>query len=153
MLRRLIPLALFLVVSGTAFAGPASDAVRFFYAPDANETDPANRDRFTDPALSKLAEYDASTNGGEELGCIDWVMAIDAQDVDEDELARTLTLEEKVTGDTASVIARFRLFADAQSAREVVWSLRKVDGAWKVADIASPVSDWRLSGLDCIGAE
>jgi len=153
MLRRLIPLALLVVLPGMAIAGPASDAVRFFYAPDANETDPANRDRFTDPALSKLAEYDASTQNGEELGCIDWVMAIDAQDVDEDELAKTLTLEEKLSGDAATVTARFRLFADSPSDREVVWSLRKVDGAWKVADIASPVSDWRLSEIDCTSGQ
>ncbi|MBX3566678.1 MAG: hypothetical protein KF914_01385 [Rhizobiaceae bacterium] len=132
-----------------ALAGPASDAVRFFYAPDANETDPANRDRFTEPALAKLAEYDASTKNGEELGCIDWVLAVDAQDLDESELARSLQLEEKVSGDVGTVTARFRLFADEASRREIVWDVRKVDGAWKVADIASPVSDWRLSQIDC----
>lgn len=132
-----------------AIAGPASDAVRFFYSPDVNETDPANRNRFTDPALAKLAEYDKTTGDGTELGCIDWVLAIDAQDVDDAELAKSLKLEEKVDGDTATVTARFRLFADDSSAREIVWDMARVDGAWKVADIASPASDWRLSALDC----
>lgn len=132
-----------------ALAGPASDAVRFFYAPDVNETDPANRSRFTDPALGKLAEYDKTTGDGTELGCIDWVLAIDAQDVDDAELAKSLELEEKVEGDKATVTARFRLFADEASTREILWDLAKVDGAWKVADIASPASDWRLSALAC----
>lgn len=150
MLKRLIPLAmLLLLVPTAAFAGPATDAVRYFYSPDANETDPANRDRFTGPALAKLGEYDASTRGGEELGCIDWVMAIDAQDLDEAELARSLELDEKVDGDTATVTARFKLFADEGSRREIVWDLAKVGGDWKIADIASQTTGWRLSQLDC----
>lgn len=149
-MRRLLAAVSFCLMSATvAFAGPASDAVKFFYAPDANETDPANRTRFAEPALSKLAEYDRSAEAGE-LGCIDWVMAIDAQDVDEAELARTLKLEEQVTGDDATVTAHFSLFpAPDDGERTVVWTLKKVDGAWKVSDIASPDSEWRLSQLEC----
>jgi hypothetical protein len=145
--KLLIAMALSLMPATAAFAGPASDAVKFFYAPDANETDPANRGRFTDPAASKLAEYDRSAEGGE-LGCIDWVMAIDAQDVNEEELARTLKLEEKVSGDDATVTARFKLFPTPDDAeRSVIWTLKKVGGAWKVADIAT--ADWALSKLEC----
>lgn len=132
-----------------AIAGPASDAVRYFYSPEVNDLDPANRSRFTDPALAKLAEYDKSSSDGTEVGCIDWVLALDAQDFDDAELAKSLKLEETVEGDKATVTARFRLFADDASSREIIWDMTKVDGAWKVADIASPASDWRLSALDC----
>ena len=149
MRRFLTAVALCLISTSAVVAGPASDAVKFFYAPDANETDPGNRARFTEPALSKLAEYDRSAEGGE-LGCIDWVMAIDAQDVDEAELARTLKLDEQVSGDDATVTARFKLFPNSEDGeRSVVWTLKQVDGDWKIADIAQADGTWRLSALEC----
>ena len=64
---------------------------------------------------------------------------------------KTLKLDEKVSGDAATVTAKFSLLDDNQpeSAREIVWSLKKVGTAWKVADIAAPADDWKLSALDC----
>ena len=46
--------------------------------------------------------------------------------------------------------AKFSLFENQpDSQREIVWSLKNVDGAWKVSDIESKTSDWKLSELDC----
>ncbi len=137
-------------LSSSALAGPASDAVKKFYTPSVEfEAEPALRGRFVDPAKAMLDLYD-KTLQPEEVGCIDFVLAIDAQDYDQGELDRTLKLKETVSGDNATVVADFNLFPDdAESVRQIEWTLKQVDGAWKVADIASKASDWRLSTFDC----
>jgi hypothetical protein len=128
-----------------AFAGAASDAVRFFYEGPTFEPDPSVRDHFIDPAKTKFEQNDQNE------GCIDWVLAIDAQDVDDATLAKTLKLTEAVNGDAAEVTAIFTLFPDNQesSKREILWTLKEIDGAWKIADIASKTSGWKLSELEC----
>lgn len=144
-----IAVALF---AAPAFAGPASDAVRYFYSPEVSISDPQNRDRFVDPALAQLAADDRLSDGGTEIGCIDFAMQYDAQDLDDEEVAKTLKLTEMVAGDTAEVTAEFRLFpGDESSRRSILWSLRNVGGAWKIADIASAGGDWRFSEFDCAG--
>lgn len=133
----------------SSFAGPASDAVRFFYAPPGFEADPVERERFMDPAR---AIFDANDrlSGGDEVGCIDFGLAIDGQDYDEGEIARTLVLREEVDEDTAEVTATFRQFpGEEQSRREILWYLAMLDGEWKVYDIASLTGDWQLSAFDC----
>jgi len=150
--HRSILLALALGLATEAcWAGPASDAVRRFYQPEVGfEPDLALRDHFVDPAKSIFEKNDRLSNNGDEIGCIDFVLAIDAQDLDQDEIDRTLKLTEKATGDTAVVTATFRLFPGEEGyPREIVWDLRQVDGAWKVADIASITNDWRLSEFSC----
>jgi hypothetical protein len=153
MTRRLIRYGLTGVLLGIApaasLAGEASDAVMFFYSEPTYEPDPALRDRFVDPAKSVFAASDKVAVNGD--ACIDWVLAIDAQDYDEATLASTLKLAESVKGDAAEVTATFTLFPDAQanSRREVLWTLREVGGAWKVADIASRTGGWTLSELTC----
>jgi len=133
-----------------AHAGEASETVRGFYSDVEFEADPSFRDRFVDPAKAKFAENDAQSSNGEEVGCIDFVLAIDAQDYDEKVLAKTLQLSEDVQGEAATVTAKFSLFENQDDAqREIVWSLKNVDGAWKVSDIESKTSDWKLSQLDC----
>jgi hypothetical protein len=134
---------------GAAFAGAASDAVMFFYSEPTYEPDPALRDRFVDPARSVFEASDKVAANGD--ACIDWVLAIDAQDYDDATLARTLKLAESVSGDAAEVTATFTLFPDGQarSEREVLWTLKDVGGAWKVADIASRTNGWKLSELTC----
>jgi hypothetical protein len=132
-----------------AFAGPASDAVRFFYTPPNFAADPVLRDRFIDPARAIFEANDKISSDGE-VGCIDFGLAVDAQDYDEGEIARTLDLSEEITGDTAEVTARFQLYPDQEeSRREVLWTLARKGGQWKVSDIASLSSDWRLSEFDC----
>jgi hypothetical protein len=156
--RRLLNLkvlAVFAVMSmtSTAHSGPASDAVRFFYTPVGYEPEAGLRDRFVDPAKSIFDQNDKMTET-EEMGCIDFVLAIDGQDFDQAELDRTLKLTEKVAGDSAEVTATFELFPkQADSAREIVWSLKKVGNDWKVADIQSITTDWKLSEFDCGGKQ
>jgi hypothetical protein len=35
----------------------------------------------------------------------------------------------------------------------MVWSLKKVDGTWKISDIASKTSNWKLSALECVAGQ
>jgi hypothetical protein len=148
---KLLPvvLAMAVLAPAAAHAGPASDAVKFFYSPAGYEPDPKVRDRFVDPAKAKFEENDKIAAGGE--ACIDWMLGVDAQDFDQAELDKTLKLTETVTGDTAAVDATFSLLpgGDADSKREVVWSLKKVGADWKVSDIESKTNDWKLSELKC----
>jgi len=141
--------ALLLVLSSsTAFAGPPSDLVRTFYHPVGYEADPAVRDKFTDPAKALFERNDKASDQGEI--CIDFVPSVDAQDLDQSVVDRTLKLEEMVEGDTAKVTASFMLFADQpDSQRIMLWTLRREAGAWKVADIASQTNGWTLSELGC----
>jgi hypothetical protein len=140
---------LVLLVPAPAWAGPASDVVRFFYDEPTFEPDPSVRDHFVDPAMGQFERNDALSGDGD-AGCIDWVLAIDAQDCDDATLEKTLKLDETVNGDAAEVSATFTLFPSGDdSAREIVWSLREVGGDWKVSDIESKTTDWKLSELDC----
>jgi hypothetical protein len=141
--------AILAVAATPALAGGASDFVRGFYTDIQNESDPIYRDKFVDPAKTKLDENDKTPDG--DVGCIDGILALDAQDYDDQAVKKTLKLDEKVSGETATVTAKFKLFDDSEpdSAREVVWSLKHVGGAWKVADIADAADQWKLSELDC----
>lgn len=133
-----------------AFAGPASDAVKYFYDHPGAETDRATRGRYTSPAADILNLADANATP-DEVGCIDFALSLDAQDVDVAAVSRTLKLDEQITGEKAVVTARFKLFddADANSLREIEWDLTKIGNDWKVSDIASKAGEWRLSTLDC----
>lgn len=136
-----------------ALAGPASNAVKFFYMPKVKfEADAKYRDRFTEPVTRLFDLNDqAQKNKPDEVPCIDFAPGLDAQDYDEKTVAKTLKLSEQVDGDSAVVTATFSLFPEGdESKREMVWSLKKVDGKWKVADIASKSSGWTLSALECM---
>jgi hypothetical protein len=134
-----------LLFAGPAFAGAPADAVRYFYSNIGSETEPDNRDRFTGLARAALdANEEAANRGG--AACIDFILALDSQDLDQNEIGSSLALNETVNGPTADVIASFTLF---RQPHEVEWSLQQVDGAWKVADVASRTGNWRLSGLRC----
>jgi hypothetical protein len=134
-----------LLFAGPAFAGAPADAVRYFYSNIGSETEPDNRDRFTGLARAALdANEEAANSGG--AACIDFILALDSQDLDQNEIGSSLALNETVNGPTADVIASFTLF---RQPHEVEWSLQQVDGVWKVADVASRTGNWRLSGLRC----
>lgn len=144
--------ALFAFAAFPAFAGPASDAVRFFYVPVRWEADPQFRDRFVEPAKTLFDLNDKAPEG--EIGCVDFGPGIDAQDYDDATIKKTLKLDEQVDGDGATVTARFQLFPEGEGAeREMRWTLRNVGGAWKIADIESVSSGWRLSELNCFLGE
>jgi hypothetical protein len=133
-----------------AVAGPASDAVRFFYVPVQWEADPQFRDRFTGPAKTLFDLNDKMPEG--EIGCIDFGPGIDAQDYDDATIKKTLKLSEEVTGDTATVTATFTLFPDhsEEAKRDMRWLLAREGGKWKISDIVSVTSGWTLSELECL---
>jgi hypothetical protein len=135
-----------------ALAGPASDAVRYFYEPVRWEADPEIRDRFTGPAKALFDANDLMPEG--EMDCLGFAPSIDGQDFDDDTLAQTLELSEAVDGGNATVTATFQLFAgEEESQRMIDWMLVEEGGAWKVADIASRNADWALSEFACPPAE
>jgi len=139
------PLAALLLAGQAALAGEASETVRPFYLRPGLELEPEGRARFIDPALKVLEQNDAIRQGGEE-GCLDPALPFDDTDYDAAEVAATLDLGEVVRGELATVVAAFR--ADGDTHR-VQWQLKKVDGAWKVSDIASMGKDWALSRFQC----
>ena len=133
--------ALFILIAAPAFAGPASEAVRFFYTSIGAEFDPQNRDRFVDPARALLEANDTGDDR-----CVDFGIAVDGQDYDEAEILRTLDLRESVQGDGAIVMAHFTLFGEKRS---IEWTLEREGRAWKVADVMSLQGGWRLSDFEC----
>jgi hypothetical protein len=125
--------------------------VKFFYSPEKFVADAKYRDRFVEPVTKLFEQNDKAMKSADAIPCIDADPALDAQDFDQNELSKTLELSEAVTGDAAEVTAKFRLFPDGEGVdREMAWSLKKIDGKWKVADIASKTNGWRLSELECV---
>lgn len=145
-IRLLAAIPFLLAPVPAAFAGPASDVVRYFYENLGSETLEENRDRYTGPAKAYLDANDRVWTEREEV-CLDFAFAIDAQDYDEEELARTLALDETVDGSGAVVVARFSLFGES---RNIEWTLAGEGGAWKVSDVAGLDGEgWRLSEFVC----
>ena len=147
-----LAVAMSIALPCAALAGQASNALKFFYVPDVKfEADAKYRDRFTEPVIKLFEANDkAQKEKPDEVSCIDFDPGLDAQDFDQKTLSKTLKLAEAVSGDTAEVTASFNLFPESDdSKREMVWSLKKVDGKWKIADITSKTSDWKLSALGC----
>ena len=148
-----LPLALsaLLFAVPAAHAGQATNAVKFFYVPsDKFVADGAFRDRFTTPVTALFEKNDAVAKDTSAVPCLDFDPALDAQDFDQKTVKKTLKFSETVNGDTASVTATFALFPEGDDVqRQMVWSLRRVDGKWKIADIASKTTNWTLSQLEC----
>lgn len=140
-----------------AFAGPASDAVSFFYVPEVKfEPNARYRDRFTEP-VTKLFELNdqAQQKNPDQIACIDFDPGLDAQDFDQNTVSKTLKLVEVLDGEEGTVTATFDLFPGGQegAAREMVWTMKQVDGKWKIADIASRTNGWTLSQLQCMAGQ
>lgn len=153
-MNRTLPIAaVFMMVAMPALSGPASDAVQFFYVPVKWEADAQYRDRFTGPAKTLFDLND--TMPTDEIGCIDFGPGVDAQDFDDATIKKSLKLTEKVDGANATVTASFMLFPGhaEEGKREVQWSLVSEGGKWKIADIASLSSGWKLSELECLPQE
>ena len=149
MFRKTALAAMLALSAVPALAGPASDAVRFFYVPVKWEADPEFRERFTGPAKKLFDLNDKMPEG--EIGCIDFGPGIDGQDYDDATIKKTLKLAEEVSGDQATVTARFTLFPEGDDAkREIQWLMVNEGGKWKIADIVSVTSGWRLSELECL---
>ncbi|MFD2051724.1 DUF3828 domain-containing protein [Mesorhizobium calcicola] len=156
MRRTVLVAALSIALPASALAGPASDAVKFFYVPAVKfEADEQYRDRFTEP-VTKLFDLNdqATKRNPNEVACIDFDPGLDAQDFDQKTVSKTLKLAERLDGDNAEVTASFSLFSEGDdSKRDMVWSLKKIDGKWKISDIASKTSNWTLSALECLAGQ
>ena len=86
-----------IALPAAAFAGPASDAVKFFYVPAVKfEADAQYRDRFTEP-VTKLFDLNdqATKKNPDEVACIDSILAWTSQDFDQKTVSKTLKLAEK----------------------------------------------------------
>lgn len=136
----------FLFGSVPAYAGTPTESVRFFYDNIGAEFDVENRERFAGKAQKVLDSTAVET----EEPCIDFALALDAQDYDEAEIAKSLKLAESIDGLTAIVDATFLIFGEP---REVLWALEKTGEDWKVTDIFSPDEDWRLTKMECKPAQ
>ena len=90
-----------------------------------------------------------------EIVCVGFDPGLDAQDFDQEAVTKTLKLTESLNGDEGTVTATFDLFPNSEegAGREMVWSVKKIDGKWKIADITSKTSDWTLSQLECLAGE
>ena len=149
MFRRFAMTILIAAPSLPAIAGPASDAVKFFYVPVKWEGDAKFRDRFTGKAKELFDLNDKTPDG--EIGCLDSSPSLDAQDYDDATIKKTLKLSEEVSGSSAQVTATFTLFPQGDdSKREILWTLQNEGGKWKIADIASVTNGWKLSELNCM---
>ena len=141
-----LTVVMLLGLPGGALAGEASDAVKVFYDHPGLELDPTARDRFVDPARKLLDQNDAIKAAGEADGCLDPALPFDDTDYDPAIVASTLKLAERVDGDDAKVVAMFKV---PDGVAHLEWKLKKVGGAWKVADIVSMSKDWALSQFNC----
>lgn len=151
---RIAALAAAILLPTQAIAGTPSEAVAYFYAPLKYLPDIEFRERFVDPAKSLFAQNDKALNADEEVPCFEASPAIDAQDYDDVTVEKTLKLTETVSSDMATVKATFTLFPGPEtedSKREILWSLRQVNGAWLVSDLESLTAKWKLSDIKCEG--
>ena len=144
MVRAILALAMSLTAL-PVLAGTPSEAVAYFYKDPGSELSADNRDRFTGKA-KEILDLSDKTDDSEDGPCINFMLSLDAQDFDEDEVAKSLKLAESIEGDKATVDATYMLFGEPG---EVVWSLEKAGDAWKVSDIFSPSEAWRLTEMDC----
>ena len=144
-MKRFILSAALALLAAPAFAQDPTEAVQFFYNDPGSELSTENRDRFVGKAKDVLdaADKEADSDNGP---CIDFMMSVDGQDFDDDELKKSLNLAGGIAGDTATVKATFKQFGEDA---EIIWSLEKAGDGWKISDIASPKNEWKLTGIDC----
>ena len=141
--------SILLALAISAFAFPAiaadpTDAVQFFYSDPGSELASENRDRFTGKAKEVLDAADAAET--DEGPCIGFMLSVDGQDLDADELKSTLNLAGAMAGEWGSVDATFKQYGEDV---KVEWTLEKIGEEWKIADIASAKNNWKLSEIDC----
>lgn len=140
-----IVLALALMATAApAMAADPTEAVQFFYNDPGSELAPENRDRFNGKAKEVLDAADAATT--DEGPCIGYMLSVDGQDYDGEELKSTLNLVGGIAGEWGSVEATFKQFGEDV---KIEWLLEKVGDDWKVYDIVSAKNNWKLSEIDC----
>lgn len=137
------------MAAGTAVASAQQpepiDIVRPFYETIGSEIDLANRTHFADPARTILDDNDALAKSGQGY-CLDPGLALDNADYDAAEFKASFKIQQDVEGDQAKVVASFKLGGEPH---RMQWMLKKVDGAWKIADVLSVTGEWSLSQYNC----
>lgn len=128
-----------------AQAGTPTEAVMAFYDHVGLELDPAERDRFVDPAKTVFDGNERLKKTGEG-DCLDPHMPLDNVETGGGEIRKTLKSLETVKGDEAKVTVAF---VAAGAPHRLQWQLRKVGDGWKVADILSITGEWALSQYHC----
>lgn len=131
--------------STPAFAGIPTAAVMAFYDHVGLELDPAERDRFVDPAKAVFDGSERLKQSGEG-DCLDPHMPPDNVDAGAGQFSKSLKTLETIKGDEAKVTVAF---VAAGAPHRLQWQLRKVADAWKVADILSITGEWALSQYHC----
>ena len=119
--------------------------VRQFYLQPGLELEQSARAQFIDPARKVLNQNDEIRQGGEE-GCLDPALPFNDTNFDPAEVANTLKLEEIVSDDEATVVAKF--VAEGQE-QAVQWRLKDIGGRWRIFDMVSMSKDWALSRFQC----
>lgn len=140
-----IAMVVLLAVSSPAFAATPTEAVMAFYDHVGLELDPAERDRFVDPAKAVFDGSERLKKSGEG-DCLDPHMPLDNVDAGAGEFRKSLKTLETIKGDEAKVAVAF---VAAGAPHRLQWQLRKLGGAWKVADILSITGEWALSQYHC----
>jgi hypothetical protein len=130
-----------------AFAQDPTEAVQFFYNDPGSELAPENRDRFTGKAKEVLDAADAA--GSDEGPCIGFMLSVDGQDFDAEELKSSLNLTGAIAAEWGSVDATFKQFGEDA---KIEWLLEKIGEEWKVYDVVSAKNNWKLSEMSCAAA-
>lgn len=141
----LFAVVLLTAMSSSALAGEPSDVVKQFYLQPGLELEQSARGHFIDPARKVLNQNDAIRQGGEE-GCLDPSLPFNDTNYDPAEVASTLKLEELVSGNEATVVAKFMAEGQEQA---VQWRLKEIGTSWRVSDMISLSKDWALSRFQC----
>jgi hypothetical protein len=143
----IVPLVAVLLLAGLspALAGEPSEVVRQFYVQPGLELEQSARGNFIDPARKVLNQNDAIRQGGPD-GCLDPSLPFNDTNYDPAEVARTLKLEELVSGNEATVLAKFMAEGQEQA---VQWRLKEIGTSWRISDMISTSKDWALSRFQC----
>lgn len=141
----LFAVVLLTVIGSPALAGEPSEAVKPFYLQPGLELEQSARGRFIDPARKVLNQNDVIRQDGEE-GCLDPALPFNDTNYDPAEVAGTLKLEELVSGNEATVLAKFIAEGHEQA---VQWRLKDIGGQWRISDVISMSKDWALSRFQC----
>lgn len=131
--------------ASAAFAGAPSEVVRPFYLQPGLELEQSARGSFIDPARKILNQNDEIRQGGPD-GCLDPALPFNDTAFDPAEVARTLKLEELISGNEATVVAKFIAEGLEQA---VQWRLKEIGTTWRISDIISLSKDWALSRFQC----
>jgi hypothetical protein len=144
-MRSLLGIGIVVFTVSAAEAGAPSEVVRQFYLQPGLELEQSARGNFIDPARKVLNQNDEIRQGGEE-GCLDPALPFNDTNYDPAEVASTLKLEELISGNEATVVAKFRAENQIQA---VQWRLKEIGTDWRISDMISMSKDWALSRFQC----